>query len=156
MGTRRIFMKPFPIFICIGLFGFGDVFAVPNNWGVVKCVPLSTSTTCTTTMTGPTNALNWVATCNNATDGISGISVSGVAGCSNASGGTSDTLSTSSTVNDNRHCWCKMTSPAVSKWVYMSLMSGYSDCATNCSYMCANQLKSDSTFRAAMFGNMGA
>ncbi len=56
--------------------------------------------------------------------------------------------------NSGSHCWCKMTHPAASNWVY------FADFATTCHIFCASTCYSafksgDSAFRASIFESVG-
>ncbi len=120
-----------------------------NAKAATKCVALNSSTTCTSSPS--TGSLDWSATCT--TDGNS-VAISGIAGCSSQNGsaiGTkSDTISTSSTTEDNMYCWCKMTSPAVSSWVFNYVYGSAANCAYECAKFCAAGLASPK-IRTAMF-----
>lgn len=126
---------------------------IPPAYAVTKCVKLTPSTTCTS-YSGVVGRSNWSATCG-------GIEIQGVAFCSSRNGGSmgtkSETVTTSSTSDDNKHCWCKMVSPAVSSWVfydsYNSAGSCAYYCATTCAYSCANRVNG-SAFRSALFSGL--
>ncbi len=117
---------------------------------VVKCVKLTSSTTCT-----PGNSAsgsNWSITCGD-------IPIQGVAFCGSASGGTSgatrDSVPVFSSGDMNKYCWCRMISPAVSPWVY----AGYSgtntnSCVINCASQCVSRASYTSAFTQSLFGNL--
>ena len=121
---------------------------IPPVSAVTKCVKLSSSTTCSN-YSGATGQSNWSVTCG-------GVSVQGVAFCGSQSGGsqgaTSTTVTISSTVDNNKYCWCKMVSPAVSSWVFASDLPG-SSCYNGCPYHCAYAIN-DASFRSGMFGSL--
>ena len=121
---------------------------IPPVSAVTKCVKLSSSTTCSN-YSGATGQSNWSVTCG-------GVSVQGVAFCGSQSGGsqgaTSTTVTISSTVDNNKYCWCKMVSPAVSSWVFASDLPG-SSCYNVCPYQCAYAIN-DASFRSGMFGSL--
>ncbi len=125
-----------------------------NAEAATKCVALNSSTTCTSSPS--TGSLDWSATCT--TDGNS-VAISGIAGCSSQNGGSmgakSDTISTSSTTEDNMYCWCKMTSPAVSSWVFFSDLGSAANCAIGCASSCAYGVRSNAAFRSALFSGLG-
>ena len=56
---------------------------------------------------------------------------------------------------NGRHCWCKMTHPAASLWVFNSMTSSASDCAANCAGNCALDVRGHSALRSGMFGSVG-
>ena len=112
---------------------------------VTKCVKLNSSTTCSD-YSGAFGQSNWSATCG-------GISIQGVTFCGSQNGGsvgaTTDAVTTSST---NKYCWCKMVSPAVSRWVF----AGADDhCAYRCADRCAGFAPATETFRSALFSGLG-
>ena len=51
-------------------------------------------------------------------------------------------------------CWCKMTHPAVSLWVFSGSSSSTSVCASSCAGRCGNFVLSNSAFRAGLFGSV--
>ena len=97
--------------------------------------------------------VDWSSTCT-----VSGTSVDvkGVSVCSSQSGNkgdVADTLSRSHIASENVHCWCKMVSPAVSRWVYSE------DAGGNCAHYCATDCVSGlsgylTTFRTSMFSSL--
>lgn len=125
--------------------------SIPPAAAVTKCVALnSISTTCNV---GYSFArLDWSTTCK--TNGIY-VPIVGIAGCSSKNGGTigttSDSIPTSSTSDDNKYCWCKMVSPAVSRWVYYGSLSSAGNCAYNCSGSCVQYAIEKASFRSALF-----
>ncbi len=53
---------------------------------------------------------------------------------------------------DTKYCWCKMTSPAASRWVFNDDSSGTAGlCASECAYGCAVSLQNYSDLRSALF-----
>ena len=123
---------------------------------VTKCVALnSRSTRCTTDDSQYESYTDWAATC---TTNVVSTPISGIGICSSTqgslTGATATELDTSSTTDDNKYCWCKMTSPAVSRWVFNRSYSSTGDCAQDCAYHCANKTQLPSTFSSAMFGSL--
>ena len=51
-------------------------------------------------------------------------------------------------------CWCKMTHPAVSLWVFSRSFSSASGCASLCAYYCGYYVRNYSDFRAGLFGSV--
>ncbi len=124
--------------------------AIPPAFAVTKCVKLTPSTTCST-YSGEHGQSNWSATCD-------GVPVEGVAFCGSQNGGsqgaTSTAVTISTTSDDNKYCWCKMVSPAVSRWVFNNAgLSAYT-CADACAYNCAYYAQVPTSFRSALFSNL--
>ena len=123
--------------------------SIPPAYAVTKCVKLTSSTAWCTNDSG--SGSNWSMTCD-------GIEIQGVAFCGSQDGdsmGTkSETVTTSLTSDDNRNCWCKMVSPAVSSWVYSRGYADAGSCAFDCAYVCANRAAGYSTFQSALFSGL--
>lgn len=142
------------------------VFAVLVGWvfnpvrAADKCVPLTRSypiTTCTAT-TNTVGTADWTAVCE--TTGtplgtVSGIAISGVAGCSNQGTGpmVSDNITTSTDESENIYCWCKMTSPVVSRWVRAGVQGTdtFVVCMSDCARYCATRLEAFPAMQNYMF-----
>ncbi len=117
-----------------------------------RCVPFSLSIYCTPVTTPKSGTTDWQSECtiDNITMNARGI---GVCASDDAPIGTvKDTVTISGNASANTRCWCKMTSPAVSKWI------AYDTCSSqNCAARC--QLSGASTgqlsvFRTALFNNL--
>ena len=132
---------------------FCAMVAAPAH-AVTKCVALSGSTTCTPSGSA-TGHTDWAATCT--TNGVS-TPISGIGVCGSTDGGsvgaTATELDTSSTSDDNKYCWCKMTSPAVSRWVFLYSIGSASACAQTCAANCAYRVQLYASIRSAMFGSL--
>ncbi len=126
------------------------VASIPPAYAVTKCVRLSSSTTCVRPY-GSTGQSNWSATCG-------GIEIQGVAFCGSQKGGAmgikSENVTTSSTSDNNKHCWCKMVSPAVSSWVFGYSYPYAGTCATSCAGYCASRAQLASVFRSGLFSGL--
>ena len=124
--------------------------SIPPAYAVTKCVKLTPSTTCTSS-SGAVGRSNWSATCG-------GIEIQGVAFCGSQygdlAGKTSETVTTSSTSDNNKYCWCKMVSPAVSSWVFALYFPFASDCAGGCANICAYYAQGNSSFQSALFSGL--
>ncbi len=124
--------------------------SIPPVYAVTKCVKLTSSTMCTTP-SGAQDQSNWSATCG-------GIAIQGVAFCGSQKGSSagvkSKTVTTSSNSDDNRNCWCKMVSPAVSSWVFNVSAESAGACAYLCAYNCAGRARSVSDFRSGLFSGL--
>ena len=122
---------------------------------VTKCVALNSSTTCTSSPSLYTKRTGWAATCT--TNGVN-TPISGIGICSSTSGTstgqTATELDTSATSDDNKHCWCKMTSPAVSRWVFYASRASAGYCAQGCALSCAIGVRDSAAFRSALFSNL--
>ena len=124
---------------------------------VTKCFALNSGmgTSCTSDYSQYEWRTDWAATCttNRVSTPISGIGI-----CSSTKGAsiyaTATELDTSSTVNDNMYCWCKMTSPAVSRWVFCYSFGSAGDCAWQCARYCASSVQFVVDFRSALFGSL--
>lgn len=121
---------------------------------VTKCVALNSSTTCDPgSITQYQNHTDWAATCT--TNGVS-TPISGIGICSSTQGSgyqTATDLDTSSTADDNKYCWCRMISPAVSRWVYSSSPSNQY-CDRYCAHYCTLNLYVYAAFRSVLFGSL--
>ena len=124
--------------------------SIPPVYAVTKCVKLTSSTTCTS-YSGVIGRSNWSATCG-------GIEIQGVAFCGSRNGGSigtkSETVTTSSTSDNNKYCWCKMVSPAVSSWVFNTSTESAGACAYLCAYNCAGRAQKFSAFRSGLFSGL--
>ena len=126
------------------------VASIPPAYAVTKCVKLTSSTKCTSP-SGSANQSNWSANCG-------GIEIQGVAFCGSQAGGsigkTSETVTISSTSDNNKHCWCKMVSPAVSSWGFSYSYSSAGTCAVNCAANCADRAQYNVFFRSGLFSGL--
>ena len=122
---------------------------------VTKCVALNSSTTCTSASEQYLYRTDWAATCT--TNGVS-TPISGIGICCSTEGAsqyaTATELDRSSTVNDNKYCWCKMTSPAVSRWVFSDSYGSLASCAVNCASVCAYRVRVYAAFLSVLFGSL--
>ena len=122
---------------------------------VTKCVALNNSgTTCTSDYSQYQRHTDWAATCT--TNGVS-TPISGIGICSSTEGAseyaTATELDRSSTANDNKHCWCRITSPAVSRWVFIYSRMSAGECAHGCAHYCASRFQA-AAFRSVLFGSL--
>ena len=135
--------------------GLVSVIMTPPASAVTKCVALNSSTTCTSDDTQYRGHTDWAATCT--TNGVS-TPISGIGICSSTEGAsrhaTATELDMSSTVDENLNCWCKMTSPAVSRWVFLVSYTPADVCAMQCASTCASAVRNSAAFRSAMFGSL--
>ncbi len=139
---------------CIGVALCSVGMAVGTAVAATKCVALNASTTCSGGFI--TGRLDWTATCT--TNGTS-VTVSGIGGCSSKDGGTmgtkSDILTEDAKSNVFKYCWCKMTSPAVSQWIFLRAEASTASCLYACGPGCAAVgLTNFADFRSAMFSDL--
>ena len=52
------------------------------------------------------------------------------------------------------YCWCKMTHPAVSLWVFNNSYSSADVCAGHCAYNCGYNARYNSALRGGLFGSV--
>ncbi len=62
-----------------------------------------------------------------------------------------ETSSSEQINSGGQNCWCKMTQPSDSRWVFRHSYSG-SDCAVFCAFGCASGARDYPDFRRALFG----
>lgn len=124
--------------------------SIPPANAVTKCVKLTPSTTCSSSSGAPGQS-NWSATCG-------GIEIQGVAFCGSQNGGSigtkSEKVTTSAASDDNKYCWCKMVSPAVSSWVFNNMSGSALNCRSLCPRDCASNAQMNSAFRSALFSGL--
>ena len=76
-------------------------------------------------------------------------------------GATTDTLIDADTGDvatggerTGRYCWCQMTHPVKSHWVFRNAGSSVADCRSNCAHHCGIIVRDGSTFRGTVFGSV--
>ena len=89
----------------------------------------------------------------------SNVTFTGVAVCSSSVSifGTYtalDSISMSETGSSNSYCWCKMTHPASSRWVFRDSNS-VSDCTSYCARNCGDFARNFAALRSGLFGSVG-
>ena len=121
---------------------------IPPAVAVTKCVKLTSSTTCSNYSN---SGSNWSATCGD-------VPIQGVAFCGSQNGGsvgaTTDAVTTSRNADDNKYCWCKMVSPAVSRWVFYNASTSVGYCVYSCASACALYAQANPSFRSGLFGSL--
>ena len=127
---------------------------IPPVSAVTKCVKLSSSTTCSQVKPG-TYVVDWTSNC---TSSGTSVAISGISQCSSTSGSSVGQKATALKISggtDDKYCWCKMVSPAVSSWVFFNDYVSASICASACAAYCANSVAATSaSFRSALFSNL--
>ena len=129
------------------------VASIPPAYAVTKCVKLSSSTTCSHVNPG-TYVVDWTSNC---TSRGTSVAISGISQCSSTSGSSTGQKATSLEISggtDDKYCWCKMVSPAVSSWVFNYDRGSASNCAYSCANGCANFAARDAAFRSALFSGL--
>lgn len=141
----------------------GALFAAPVN-AVQKCVALNTTdTTCVSTteiVYNVKSTVDWTATCT--TNGTS-VPITGVGVCSStmmSSGMVLSSIETSRSDDaDNGNmfnCWCKMTYPVVSQWVF-ARSGPEAGCTYQCASLCALYLQNNfNDVRSNMLSSLGS
>ncbi|MCQ2582257.1 MAG: hypothetical protein MJ170_04805 [Alphaproteobacteria bacterium] len=81
--------------------------------------------------------------------------VSGVAVCNDTSGSFAVSSTTEQVETGGKMCWCKMTHPAASNWVFGAAYSSSSDCAGDCANNCGGSIRGHSAFRSGVFSSVG-
>ena len=51
-------------------------------------------------------------------------------------------------------CWCKMTHPMASRWVFRADYGSASSCAGHCALACGDRVQSDEAMRVGLFGSV--
>ncbi len=117
---------------------------------VTQCVPSMYNMTKCNIGTGNNNN-SWSASCSDG--GSLSIFLYGSANCSSDSSsrgyGYKDMLTISSTLTNNKYCWCKLDRPYPTRWLYLYDASTGEICAKNCSEKCATTLQTLQGYRQA-------
>ena len=87
--------------------------------------------------------------------------VTGIAACNEVSGtyATPQTNLYTSSVDAGEYCWCKMEpvysygveTGITSYWIFLSTQTDATTCASNCANDCMSAVKTNTTFRSAMY-----
>ncbi|HIS70473.1 MAG TPA: hypothetical protein IAD02_00590 [Candidatus Enterousia intestinigallinarum] len=136
----------------IFLLGITIALCTPAS-AVTKCVKLSSSTTCSYVDPG-TYVVDWTSNC---TSSGTSVAISGISQCSSTSGSSVGQKATALKISggtDDKECWCKMVSPAVSSWVFANFSRSASLCANACASICASYARIHSAFRAGLFSGL--
>ena len=62
---------------------------------------------------------------------------------------------TDSDGNERKYCWCKMTHPFSSRWVFLNANASASDCVLICARECSYTVKGNAALRGGVFGSVG-
>ena len=133
----------------------GAVLITPA-FSVQKCVALGDTASISCTATEASDGdVNWSATC---TTGAKTIPVKGIAICASTHLGGYYKSSSITTVegsdDEDKVCWCKMVSPAVSYYVQRYVFASHRTCAYSCAEYCANGMVTETTFRNLFFTSL--
>jgi hypothetical protein len=125
---------------------------------------------CMANNTAPTSCSNYTQAFNSPMSGMHPMTGSWMVwGCAGGSGikrfaGISYCSSTGGTYAEQgnpgnspgRYCWCALTNPAASAWVYQGDGGGAPGCSWYCAAACANEAQKYSGFRSALFNAIGS
>ena len=62
---------------------------------------------------------------------------------------------TDSDGNERKYCWCKMTHPFSSRWVFSFARASASDCVSDCARYCGTNVQINAALRGGVFGSVG-
>lgn len=83
----------------------------------------------------------------------------GVAACLSVGGGHSGTmnydLDAGGGEKEGVYCWCKMTHPASSRWLFRYNFGAAIGCASSCDLYCGTGTQGDAVLRSGLFGSVG-
>lgn len=90
--------------------------------------------------------------------------VFGIATCiTTPSGAATDTLIDTDTGDvatggerTGRYCWCQMTHPVKSRWVFLYAYGSVAGCGSDCAGNCGYNVRFYSSFRGSVFGSIGS
>ena len=127
--------------------------SIPPAYAVTKCVKLTSSTTCSYVNPG-TSVVDWTSNC---TSSGTSVAISGISQCSSTSGSSNGQKATVLEISggtDDKYCWCKMVSPAVSSWVFSYDYGAAYSCAANCASRCAYDAQGFASYRSGLFSGL--
>ena len=113
------------------LTALGVILTVPTFAAVQKCIAMTADTTCSDWV-AEEYSYDWSVTCNR-------IPVKGIAVIAD---NNVDDVADSLTHINGSQCWCKIVSPVVSKWAWVSVTT-----KPYCAIECATHMINDSEFR---------
>ena len=129
---------------------------IPPATAITKCVYLRPGLSCG--IISPSGQVDWTINCASSTGGP-GTQISGIGACSFESGTSSERLplktSTSlppdySIEQHDIYCWCRMTTPAVSSWIYLRNYNTNGDCVEMCAFHCGQNFYTNTNFMRQM------
>jgi hypothetical protein len=119
----------------------------------VVCMKWESPTSCSSS--SPTSGnyeTTW--TVSGCTGGSGVTSFGGEIRCSETNGTYATQGNPSST--SGTYCWCRLTSPAASAWVFQNVYGSADSCSRFCAHNCAADAQDYSDFRSARFSALGA
>ena len=130
---------------------------------VTKCVALDgNGNYCRGGSVGDNGDIDWYSTCfSTATSDEAGTQIRGIGVCSSSEGyrgydrEPEITLSGIS-LEDNKNCWCRIISPAVSEWVFHSEFASSMFCTQGCARACLEDVQqgTGTGIHLALFGSL--
>lgn len=84
------------------------------------------------------------------------VDITGIASCNNTSGTSGDVTDEEfNNTADGQYCWCKMTYPAASRWVFRNDNKNADNCVRLCASACATDIcRNSSPYRSSFFGSV--
>ena len=84
--------------------------------------------------------------------------VTGISTCQSVAGSAqgdfSVEISANGGENNGKYCWCKMTHPMASRWVFRSVNKSDDICWSNCTYSCGYGAEAVEALRVGLFGSV--
>ncbi len=85
-----------------------------------------------------------------------GDKVTGIASCNSTKSTRGETTTEEfSQSSEGQYCWCKMTSPFASRWVFLNDYFSVVTCANSCASNCGYFVQNNSAFRSGLFSSVG-
>ncbi len=125
------------------------IFCTNITYAATKCIAYDETTT-GTGYSAPNSQPDWKVFIHTNT---STFTAQGIGVCSNTGATTGAETATKISIGaSNRYCWCKMTWPKISQWLYLyNHFEGASGYANYCARDCASSVQDSATFRDKMF-----
>ena len=84
--------------------------------------------------------------------------VTGISTCQSVGGSArgdfSVEISANGGENNGQYCWCKMTHPMASRWVFNVDRASAAYCRSSCMDYCGSSARNDEAFRGGLFGSV--
>ena len=84
--------------------------------------------------------------------------VTGISTCQSVKGSSQGDFSVEISANggetNGRYCWCKMTHPMASRWVFYDDRNSVDNCQSNCTYLCGFGAERYEALRNGLFGSV--
>lgn len=127
----------------------GLLLCAHGAFAATRCVPNITAMDCNYSY--PSNSPDVISICTNGSITTTVISIGICASDSAEYGDVADTIHISVDSTENTQCWCRMLSPAVSKWVAARACD---EGQVNCAYNCGLSGYGSSIFRNSIMNNL--